>query len=164
MKLELPWWLGGTELTKLKTASEGFWQAVFEYAAWPQVQLDAEQCDRFMLPLLAWQRDITRFTDEPEQQYRLRIKHAYANALDAGSTAGLKRIFERLGLGYLDIAERQPDKDWDVVVLQVADSTLAQQPDYMSWLIQTYGRTCRRYEWAIMTPIRCYVQCGEANR
>ena len=163
MQLKLPWWLSGNELTKLKSAASLFWQRVFNVAVWPLSQIDPQKCESFILPLLAWQRDIVRFKDEAEEQYRLRIKYAYANAWDAGSVIGFKRIFARLGLGYVDIAQRLPDKDWDVIVLQVSDSTIAQKADYMRWLIQTYGRTCRRYEWSVMTPLHLYVTCAEAG-
>ena len=70
-----------------------------------------------------------------------------------GSTAGMKRILERLGVGYVEIEERQPDRDWDVVLLRFSDSQLSQNPELLRVLIQQYGRTCRRYDFSTITPV-----------
>ncbi|WP_241000450.1 phage tail protein, partial [Pseudomonas viridiflava] len=110
------------------------------------LQMDADTCHLTVLDLLAWQRDITRFKGEPEGLYRLRVKYAFINSVDAGSTAGLKRILERLGVGYVEIQERMPERDWDVVLLTLSDSQLSENPDLLRVLIRQYGRTCRRYD------------------
>lgn len=83
------------------------------------------------------------------------MKFAFINAVDAGSTAGLKRILQRLGVGYVEINERLPDRDWDVVLLRLSDSQLSQNPELMRVLIQQYGRTCRRYDFVTITPYHC---------
>lgn len=153
IKLDLKFWLAGTELTKLKNAAQAWWDRVEEWLRWPLLQLDAETCHLTILDLLAWQRDITRFKGEPEALYRLRVKHAFINAVDAGSTAGMKRILVRLGVGYVEIEERHPDRDWDVVLLQLTNSQLAQNPELLRVLIQQYGRTCRRYDFVTITPV-----------
>lgn len=153
IKLELKFWLAGTELTKLKQAAQSWWEKVEEWLRWPLLQMDAESCHLVMLDLLAWQRDITRFKDEPESLYRLRVKFAFINAVDAGSTAGMKRILQRLGVGYVEIEERMPDRDWDVVLLRFTDSQLAKNPELLRVLIQQYGRTCRRYDFVTLTPV-----------
>lgn len=153
IKLELKFWLAGTELTKLKQAAQSWWERVEGWLRWPLLQMDAESCHLVMLDLLAWQRDITRFKDEPESLYRLRVKYAFINAVDAGSTAGMKRILQRLGVGYVEIEERMPDRDWDVVLLRFTDSQLAQNPELLRVLIQQYGRTCRRYDFVTLTPV-----------
>ena len=116
-----------------------------------------------MLDLLAWQRDISRFKDEPESLYRLRVKFAFINAVDAGSTAGLKRILQRLGVGYVEIDERLPDRDWDVVLLRLSDSQLSQNPELMRVLIQQYGRTCRRYDFVTITPVSLRIVAVDFN-
>jgi hypothetical protein len=154
IKLDLKFWLAGTELTKLKQAAQAWWEKVEDWLRWPLLQLDADTCHLVVLDLLAWQRDITRFKGEPEGLYRLRVKHAFINAVDAGSTAGMKRILERLGVGYVEIEERQPDRDWDVVLLRFSDSQLSQNPELLRVLIQQYGRTCRRYDFSTITPVR----------
>jgi hypothetical protein len=153
IKLELKFWLAGTELTKLKDAAQSWWGKVEGWLRWPLLQLDADTCHLTMLDLLAWQRDITRFKGEPESMYRLRVKFAFINAVDAGSTAGMKRILQRLGVGYIEIEERMLDRDWDVVLLRFSDTQLSQNPELLRVLIQQYGRTCRRYDFVTITPV-----------
>jgi len=153
IKLELPFWLDGAEPTKLKAAAQRWWEQAESWMRWPLLQMDAETCHLTVLDLLAWQRDITRFKGEPEALYRLRVKYAFINAVDAGSTAGMKRILQRLGVGYIEIDERMPGLDWDVVLLRFTDSQLSQNPELLRVLIQQYGRTCRRYEFLTLTPV-----------
>ncbi|MET4706735.1 phage tail protein [Endozoicomonas lisbonensis] len=160
IKLKLKWWMNGEkedgqqgELAKLTKAAQAWFDRVADWAKWPVLQLDPETCAPGLLHLIAWQRGITQFPGEPERQYRLRTKHAYVNAADAGSVIGFQNIFARMELGAVSIAERSPDKPWDVITLQVTDTTVARDAAYLNWIIQTYGRTCRRYEWEIVTPI-----------
>ena len=159
--ITLPWWMDGAELSILKTSAKIFWSEIQGVAKWPFLQIDPATCSTPILSLLAWQRDIPHFPDESLEQFRLRVIHAYANAYDSGSVAGFQRIFERLQLGYVELEERHPDKDWDIIVLRVSDSVVAQQPEYMSWIIQKYGRTCRRYEWDIITPDTLHINYAE---
>ncbi|CRI59122.1 phage tail protein [Pseudomonas sp. CCOS 191] len=161
--LKLPFWLSGSELTKLKDAAQAWWARVTEWLRWPLLQMDAETCHLTVLDLLAWQRDITRFKDEPESLYRLRVKFAVINAVDAGSTAGLKRILRRLGVGYVEIDERMPDRDWDVVLLRLSDSQLSENPELLRVLIQQYGRTCRRYDFVSITPVTLRIAAVQFN-
>ncbi len=161
--LKLPFWLAGSELTKLKDAAQAWWARVTEWLRWPLLQMDAETCHLTVLDLLAWQRDITRFKDEPESLYRLRVKFAFINAVDAGSTAGLKRILRRLGVGYVEIDERMPDRDWDVVLLRLSDSQLSESPELLRVLIQQYGRTCRRYDFVSITPVTLRIAAVQFN-
>ncbi|MBI6898347.1 phage tail protein [Pseudomonas putida] len=161
--LKLPFWLAGTELTKLKDAAQAWWARVTEWLRWPLLQMDAETCHLTVLDLLAWQRDITRFKDEPERLYRLRVKFAFINAVDAGSTAGLKRILRRLGVGYVEIDERLAGRDWDVVLLRLSDSQLSENPELLRVLIQQYGRTCRRYDFISITPVTLRIGAAQFN-
>lgn len=161
--LKLPFWLAGTELTKLKDAAQTWWARVTEWLRWPLLQMDAETCHLTVLDLLAWQRDITRFKDEPERLYRLRVKFAFINAVDAGSTAGLKRILRRLGVGYVEIDERLAGRDWDVVLLRLSDSQLSENPELLRVLIQQYGRTCRRYDFISITPVTLRIAAAQFN-
>ncbi len=163
IKLKLPFWLDGKELNRLKTASQSWWNKVEGWLQWPLLQMDAETCHLTVLDLLAWQRDISRFKDEPESLYRLRVKFAFINAVDAGSTAGLKRILQRLGVGYVEIDERLPDRDWDVVLLRLSDSQLSQNPELMRVLIQQYGRTCRRYDFVTITSVSLRIVAVDFN-
>ena len=163
IKLGLPFWLDGPQLAKLKAAAQSWWEKVEGWLQWPLLQMDAETCHLTVLDLLAWQRDTTRFKDEPESLYRLRVKFAFINAVDAGSTAGLKRILQRLGVGYVEIDERMPDRDWDVVLLRLSDSQLSQNPELMRVLIQQYGRTCRRYDFVTITPVSLRIVAVDFN-
>lgn len=163
LKLKLPFWLDGAELAKLTAAAQAWWGRVEGWLRWPLLQLDPATCHPAILDLLAWQRDITRFQGEPESLYRLRVTHAFVNAVDAGSTAGMKRILERLGVGYVEIEERMPDRDWDVVLLHLSDSQLAQNPELLRVLIQQYGRTCRRYDFVTITPVALHLLAVDFN-
>lgn len=153
IKLKLPFWLEGVELSKLRDAAQAWWNRVETWMNWPLLQLDAETCHLTVLDLLAWQRDIQRFQGEPESLYRKRVKYAFINAVDAGSTAGTVRIFQRLGVGYVEIEERFDSVNWDVVRLYLTDSQLSSNPVLLRVLMQQYGRTCRRYEFATITPV-----------
>lgn len=163
IKLKLPFWLDGVELAKLTAAAQSWWERVEGWLRWPLLQLDPATCHPAILDLLAWQRDITRFQGEPESLYRLRVTHAFVNAVDAGSTAGMKRILERLGVGYAEIEERMPDRDWDIVLLQLTDGQLAQNPELLRVLVQQYGRTCRRYDFVTLTPVTLHVAVVDFN-
>ncbi|MCT8963530.1 phage tail protein [Pseudomonas veronii] len=163
IKLNLPFWLDGPQLAKLKAAAQSWWEKVEGWLQWPLLQMDADTCHLTVLDLLAWQRDISRFKDEPESLYRLRVKFAFINAVDAGSTAGLKRILQRLGVGYVEIDERMPDRDWDVVLLRLSDSQLSQNPELLRVLIQQYGRTCRRYDFVTITPVSLRLVAADFN-
>src|SRR5690606_20093304 len=145
MKIELPFWLSGPEISKLRRAAEAWWARATGWLQWPLQQVDPETCHPSILDLLAWQRDITRFKGEPESLYRLRVKYAFINSLDASTTAGLKRVLQRLGIGYVEIEERIEGRDWVVVLLHLTDSQLSANPDLLRILVHQYGRTCRRY-------------------
>lgn len=162
-KLELPFWLSGVELGKLKAAAHAWWTKVEGWLQWPLLQMDAETSHLTILDLLAWQRDITRFRGEPENLYRLRVKFAFINSVDAGSTAGLMRILVRLGVGYVEIEERLPDRDWDVVLLKLTDSQLSSNPELLRVIVQQYGRTCRRYDFVTLTPVALLVAVADFN-
>ncbi|SOB60527.1 Phage protein [Pseudodesulfovibrio profundus] len=150
---QLPFWMSGAELTKLSKAAAIWFDQIMEWASWPAQQMDPETCVEPVLNLIAWQRDIDRFNGEPLELFRKRVKYAYVNARDAGSVEGFKRIFQRLGVGYIEIEERMPGRDWDVLAILLSDSQLADNQDLLQVLIQHYGRTCRRYEWTIITPL-----------
>ncbi|WWL45991.1 phage tail protein [Pseudomonas parakoreensis] len=163
IKLKLPFWLAGTELSKLTAAAQSWWATVTGWLRWPYSQIDPDTCHLSILELWAWQRDVTRFTGEPESLFRLRVKFAFINSVDAGSTAGMKRIFERLGVGYVEIEERQPDRDWDVVLLKFSNAQLSLNPELLRVLIQQYGRTCRRYDFVTITPVGLQVVLVDFN-
>lgn len=156
---QLPWWMDGKTLTDnlkephfLANGVMAFWTRVRGWLLYPLAQLDPMSCSEPLLSVLAWDRDITRFKDEPTALFRKRVKYAFVNARDAGEKAGFIRIFQRLGIGQIEIDERVPNRDWDVITLRLSDSQLSENADLLAVLIQHYGRTCRRYEYQIITP------------
>lgn len=163
IKINLPFWLDGDEITKLKASAQAWWESVEGWMRWPLLQMDAETCHLAVLDLLAWQRDITRFRGEPETLYRLRVKFAFINAVDAGSVAGFQRIFQRLGIGTVRISERQPDRDWDIVQLHLSDQQLSDFPQLLDLVVNQYGRTCRRYELVGSTVLQLVIGAHEVN-
>ncbi len=147
IKGQLPFWLSGPRINKLASASEGFWQTLHSAMAWRSTQHNALECDMNIVDLLAFERNIQRFNGEPESLYRKRVHYAFVNAVDAGSVAGFKRIFERLGIGYVQIRERLPERDWDILAIRLSDQKIWFNNDLLKVLIRDYGRTCRRYEF-----------------
>ena len=161
IKLKLPFWMGGTELSKLKQAAQQWFEQVAAWAKWPLQQLDPLTCSQGILDLIAWQRDITRFNGEPLTLYRKRVGFAYINAVDAGSTVGFQRICERLGIGHITTQERQSGWDWDIINIYLSDEQLADNPDLLREIIRQYGRTCRRYNFILETPVAAHIRCAE---
>lgn len=163
IKLDLPFWNNkGTSIPLIKMA-QGYWEKAEQGLRWPLTQLDVETCTVGVLKMIAWQRDIDRFAGEPLWLFRLRVKYAHVNARDAGSVAGIKRIFARLGVGYVEVHERVPDKDWDVIVLRLSDNQLSQNPQLLQVMVEQYGRTCRRYEFDVITSIGVDIATIEFN-
>ncbi len=160
-RLSLAFWQSAGELEKFRLAMDAWWDLVQSWMAWPLAQLRAETAPLGLLNLLAWQRDIDRFAGEPEWLYRLRIQHAFANSQDAGTVAGFVRILERLGVGYVELEQRRPDRDWDVITLRVTDSQLSENPQLMQIILQMYGRTCRRYEFEVITLLPMHIASVE---
>jgi hypothetical protein len=119
----------------------------------PLQQLDPLTCSERVLGLIAWQRDIVRFEHEPLALYRKRVAFAFINAKDAGEVAGFKGIFTRLGIGWVQIHERQDAVAWDVIDIELSDSDLANNADLMMAIIHHYGRTCRRYRFQVTYPV-----------
>ena len=161
--IKLPWWMSGEELTNLKNAAIEWFKKIAHWAKWPLEQINPLTCNPGILELIAWQRDIIRFDGEPLDLYRKRVSHAFVNAQDAGSTEGFIKICERLGIGHVTTLERQPDWDWDIVSIYLEDEQLADNPDLLRIIIRQYGRTCRRYNFILETPVIAYMRCGEVT-
>lgn len=150
----LPVWMRkGEKVKAVKAAFDAWWDTVEGWIKTPLNQMNAETCSGVLLKYHAYQKDVTRFTDEPEDLFRKRVEYAEQNAMEAGSKAGFIQIFERLGIGYLELLEREDEENWDVVSLRLSDSQIAGNVDLLSYIIQQYGRTCRRYELTVLTPI-----------
>lgn len=163
INIKLPFWLTNTDTSRLITAAKTYWQRAETWVRWPLTQLDALTCTLGMLALLAWQRDITRFEAEPEDLYRKRVKFALINAQDAGSKAGFIRIFERLGIGYVEVIERSDPVNWDYILLRLSDGQIAQAPALLTHIIDQYGRTCRRYTLEVLTPVPAQIEARDTG-
>jgi hypothetical protein len=161
--LKLKFWQSKGELAKLRNACQAFWDWFDNYLQFPLQQMDAETCVLGILNLLAWQRNIEPLVNEPEALFRKRVKYAFVNSKDAGSTAGFIRIFQRLGIGEITIEERHPDRDWDVIILNLSDETLGEYHDLLNNLIRQYGRLCRRYELMTTTTASVPMAAHEFN-
>ena len=148
--------MDGEEARKLESACAGVFE-LLDKAIHVPGQLDALKCPPEALPLLAWAAGINRIKNEPDESFRRRIYFAYANAKDAGSNAGLKRIFERLAVGLVEIQERLPGYDWDMVHVSVTDEQLANIPGLIDAVLAQYGKTCRRYTIQAMDVATCYL-------
>jgi hypothetical protein len=169
--LNLPFWMDGKTLTEtpepqepamLTNGMQSFWQRVRGWLLWPLTQSDPLTCSVDLLNLLAWERRITRFSDEPLWLFRKRVAFAFVNAKDAGSTQGFINIFNRLGVPVMSIAERQPEKDWDVISIEIDDTIVSSAP-LMATIIQDYGRTCRRYEYVSNKATALVLAVSEVN-
>lgn len=158
--LVLPSWMSEGEPAALLRASRTFWQGVYEWVSWPLRQFDPLMCAEPLLKLLAYDRDITRFNGEPLTLFRKRVAYAFINASDAGSAAGFIAIFDRLGIGYVELLERQEGVDWDVIMVRVTDSQIADNSDLLLEIIRKYGRTCRRYQFEVITTSGLNIRAG----
>lgn len=158
--LRLPSWMDKGDPARLLRACRNFWSQVYEWITWPLRQFDPLTCSEALLNLIAWERDITRFNGEPLSLYRKRVSYAFINAQQAGEVAGFIAIFERLGIGYVELLERQDGIDWDVTIVRVTDSQIADNSDLLLEIIRKYGRTCRRYRFEVITPLQLHINIG----
>ncbi|WP_324029947.1 hypothetical protein GC087_06010 [Pantoea sp. JZ2] len=156
----LPSWMNKGEPQKLLKAAQTFWKDVHDWVTWPLRQSDPLTCNETILGLIAWDRDISRFNGEPLKLFRRRVAYAFVNAADAGSVAGFINIFDRLGIGYVELLERQPGIDWDVIRVRVTDSQIADNTELMIQIIRQYGRTCRRYQFEVITSESLAIRGG----
>ncbi|MDD9174505.1 phage tail protein [Aliivibrio sp. S2TY2] len=163
LKIELPFWMNKGELKKLNLAAQGFWETVERWMCISLSKFDLMTCDLIIVDHIAWERKISRLDGEIESIYRKRVQFAFVNAQDAGMNRGIYNIFERLGIPVYDVKERQPGKDWDVVTIEMNDELLSGNKELLNLLIQTYGATCRRYEYSITIETNQYLSVGEMS-
>ncbi|MBW9182633.1 hypothetical protein HPP93_09190 [Enterobacter hormaechei] len=158
--MSLPSWMNKGEPLALLRTARTYWAEVYSWITWPLRQFDPLTCTEPVLNLIAYDRDISRFSGEPLSLYRKRVAYAFINARDAGSVEGFINIFSRLGIGYVELVERQPDIDWDVIMVRVTDSQIADNTQLMIQIIRQYGRTCRRYQFEVITSERLAIRAG----
>lgn len=161
IKINLPFWLDKGEVRKIADLFAKWWDYTLRAVKFPFNLLDEEHCSERILNLIAYQRDVERFDGEPLELFRKRVKYAFLNAKDAGSNAGFIRIFERLGIGYVEIEERFDVENWDVIKIRVSDSQLAKKTELLNLIIRKYGRTCRRYTFEVITKEAIAIFHGE---
>ncbi|MEZ9233238.1 phage tail protein [Vibrio amylolyticus] len=168
IKIVLPWWQDGETIPDekkepywLTLGVQVFFNRVYQWMLYPIGQADALTCSVSLLNVMAWDRDIKRFEGEPLSLFRKRVKYAAVNAKDAGSVAGFKRIFERLGIGIVAFKEREDAVQWDVCTIELTDSDISNNTKLVQTLIEQYGRTCRRYRFQVTFPTTLTVASGE---
>jgi hypothetical protein len=142
---QLPVWLKGQDVTTLAKVAQDFWQQIESHLFWWLEQQHSENAQAAILDLLAWERGITRLPNESITLFGLRVKHAFANATDAGYGLGMEQIFKRLGFGFIEISERLPGLDWDMVEVAMLETEFSGNENLVTEVIKQYGRTCRRY-------------------
>lgn len=170
---KVPWWEDGQTVAhdgngkriikEPHFISKGVFNFMKQVRHWmllPLRQFEPMTCSESVLPLIAWQRNIERLPNEPLDLYRKRVKFAFINAKEAGEVQGFKNIFERLGIGYVELHEREDPVNWDVINIEVADKDLAKSPDLLQSIIEVYGRTCRRYRYEVTYPTRQSFRAG----
>lgn len=148
-------------MSKLVAAAQSFWQIVEGWLALPLSKWDPLTCHEDILYLMAWQRNLKRFADEPIALFRARVSYAYANAKDGGDIGGFARIFGRLGLSVLSINERVDGQDLDIVYIEIDDEVVAGNFDLLQHIIRHYGRTCRRYVLQSGSIATVHARAGE---
>lgn len=149
MANQIATWLNKGYAEKLVKAATGYWSKSRNYVMWAVQQKDELQNEEPILGLLAWERLTQRLNSEPLDLYRKRVQHALVNTIDAGEIAAIKDIFNRLDLQVINVRERIEGRDWDIIAIDMTDSTLASAYELLPELIQLYGRTCRRYELTV---------------
>lgn len=160
MANQIATWLNKGYAEKLVKAATGYWDKSRDYVMWAVNQKDESQNEEPVLGFLAWERLTNRLDDEPIELYRKRVQHALVNTIDAGEIASVKSIFDRLGLEVLNVRERLDGRDWDIIAIDMTDSTLAGNTDLLPELIQLYGRTCRRYELTVHNKANVSLSLG----
>ena len=89
--------MGRGELAKFARAMRNYWEHVRAAFEMPLQQHDPLTAPMALVNILAWQREIERLGQEPEELFRIRVAHAYGFARDAGTIAGWEDMFAKLG-------------------------------------------------------------------
>lgn len=150
---QLPIWLKGQNANALAKVAQSYWQEIESYLFWWLEQQHSENAQTAILDLLAWERSVNRLPGETLEIYGLRVKHAFANATDAGSNIGMEQIFKRLGFGFIQVNERVPGFDWDMVEIAMLEDEFSGKEQLVNEIIEQYGRTCRRYYLSAMATV-----------
>jgi P2-related tail formation protein len=160
---KLKFFVNGLLPNQLANIVNEWFSLVKEWLNFPFVQNDPLTCERFILDKIAWQRRVSQLTSEPEGLFRKRVAFAFVNQRDAGSAIGLKRILERLELGFVTINERVESRPWDVVVLTVDGQYFSDNNQLLTEIVALYGRTCRRYEFTVTSSTKVFIKAAAFN-
>lgn len=160
--IKLPIWLNKNAVAALATASAEYWQSLLdELQQWPEkLRLDSDNPAAELIDVIAAGRNVQRIKNEPLNIYHARVKHAIANAKDAGGNAGIQRVFERMGFSLVQVKERIEGHEWDMVEISLLADEYNPQQQLVNELIRTYGRTCRRYFTNVIAVADSYQQIG----
>lgn len=145
--IKLPFWMNKGEMLKIRSLFLKWWKIVFNLITFPLQVYDVMTAPEWLVNLIAYQRDIERFKGEPLALFRKRVHYAFINAEEAGSVVGFKAIFERLGIGTVELIERFDETNWDVIRLKLNDEQISTHSELLTNIVRKYGRTCRRYEY-----------------
>jgi len=153
-------WLNKGHAQKIMTSAQAYWDNTKEWVVWAVNQKQEQHSEEPILGLLAWERLTDRLPTESSELYRKRVQHALVNTIDAGEISTITDIFSRLGIDVLKVTERIEGRDWDIIAIDFSSHTMSQYGDLMPELIQLYGRTCRRYEFAVSSVAENGVSVG----
>lgn len=165
-EIKFKYWMGRGELAKFAKALQAYWAHVEAVLKLPMQKHDPLTAPIGIVNLMAWERDVTRLGQEPEELFRIRVAHAYGFAREGGSIAGWEDMFAKLGYPHIVQDERLQNVDWDVVSLQIRDGDLSDVPKLLDTVIRQYGRTCRRYQYTtyIEMPVAARAQAVTAEQ
>ena len=151
----LPIWLvkPGSEIEKLCTAFQTFFERLETWMLQPLDEMDPKICSRLAVEYHAWERSIIRVPGEPIEIWRNRVDSALETYQQAGSTRGLKVILQMHGATNYLVQERQAGMDWDIITVQIDPDELSINANVLLAILGIWGKLCRRYELAMMGPI-----------
>jgi len=160
MANEIATWLNKGYAEKLVKAATGYWDKSRDYVMWAVNQKDESQNEEPVLGFLAWERLTKPINNEPSELYRKRVQHALVNTIEAGEVATIESIFKRLDIEVLRVRERIDGYDWDVIAIDLSESTLQNVNELLPEIISLYGRTCRRYQFSVHNKAPVYLNLG----
>ncbi len=148
-KPQIATWLNKGHAQQLMNAAQSYWDNTKQWVMWAVNQKNEQQSEEPILGLLAWERLTDRLPTEQSDLFRKRVQHALVNTIDAGEISTVADIFSRIGIEVLRVTERIDGRDWDIIAIDFSSHTMSQYGELMPELIQLYGRSCRRYEFAV---------------
>ncbi len=163
IQLKLPNWIQGLFITRLVIAVQAWFAQVETWTNWPLQQLDAENCHLDLLDAIAYQRYVRAIEGEPIELYRLRIHTAFLNAQDAGTTPGLRKILDRLGISVVGVQQNIQGRHWAVVEVEIEDGVFSQYGAVLQEIMASYGRLCRTYEMKVNSRLSMNVRVATSR-